>query len=921
LRIFRPAAWLEGARSSLQRQLVARFIVVFLVVTVSGALLALLGYQALAQQAQRRSADEALQHLILRFEAVQEAWSKNAEEVRSQIDYMRVFAQGDPDAGWLRLRAYFAAMEGRLDRFPSGVVLDRNGRPVFRYGLVGEALQRRFLAQGTLPAWFHSVEHRTVYAVIPVPLWLGAQGSGRLVMLQPMDNGMMRELGAADLTVYLVHEGEVLASSGGSQDYGREIRPELQGPARDEDGRRVQQRSLPLFADAATPHLVMQQQVRAELSPLLVLAGSFSLMALLAGVLWLVLGRWASRVTWRVTQLSRASAGFVREHALGAQVEQALAQAGCEPDQIGEVAEASRTLMRSVLEHDAEHFAHLQTLDLLEEGVVELAPDGHYLSTSPGWARLTGLDTHARARIYDHIHPEDVDNLRLQLAHLTGGEKSSLSGRIRLRRPDAKETWIEYRFVSGESRQDGARSVRGVLRDITQSYQLEKHITHMALHDALTGLPNRVLLEDRCKMALSSAERSGQKVALAFFDLDHFKHVNDQFGHKTGDELLVALSSAMRKCLRAGDTLARWGGDEFVVLLTDLGSQADAEDAIAKLRGVCEAPIHLAGNEFNATFSMGVAMYPTDAGSVEALLSQADRAMFAAKQQGRNAVRFYAEVSRRDEDRKAIYIQNRLAGAIRERQIQAWFQPIVDARTGRVVSCEALARWHDEAYGWVSPATFVPMAENLGLIRELGQQVWKQAIENLHRWRERGMDMCVSINVSRRQLFTPTFTADLMEDLDRLAIPVSVVDLEITESVAMEDAEHTERRLAELSEAGFGIAIDDFGTGFSSLSQLHDMPATKIKIDTSFVNRAHAEQGSQLIQAIVKIAAAFRLQTVAEGVETEEIAASLTAQGVTLLQGYHFGMPMDAASFERYLEGNLATAGAGPAALSPGGTG
>jgi diguanylate cyclase (GGDEF)-like protein len=569
------------------------------------------------------------------------------------------------------------------------------------------------------------------------------------------------------------------------------------------------------------------------------------------------------------------------------------------------VAGASHALMQSVLQHDEEHFAHLQTLDMLEEGVVELAADGRYLRASPGWARLAGIEIQPGARIYDHIHQEDVDNLRHQFVQLADAEKNTLNGRLRLRRPDTKELWIEYRFISGTRR---GGSVRGVLRDITQSYQLEKHVTHMALHDALTGLPNRVLLEDRCKMAVRSAERSGLTVALGFLDLDHFKHVNDQFGHKTGDELLVTLSGAMRKCLRAGDTLARWGGDEFVVLLTDLSSQTDAEDAIAKLASVCQSPIQLGETEFNATFSMGVALFPADAKNVETLLSQADRAMFAAKQQGRNTVRFFAEIAQREEDRKALYIQNRLATAIREGKIRTWFQPIVDARTRRVVSCEALARWQDETYGWVSPATFVPMAENLGLIREMGQQVWKQAIESLHRWRQQGLDMRISVNVSRRQLFTPTFTADLLEDLDRLAIPVSVVDLEITESVAMEDAEHTEKRLAELTEAGFGIAIDDFGTGFSSLSQLHDMPASKIKIDISFVRRAQTEQGSQLIQAVVKIASAFGLQTVAEGVESEEIADVLTGQGVTLLQGYHFGKPMSLADFERYLAENFSAA-------------
>ena len=898
----RPSVW-QGlsARNSLQRQLIARFGLVFLLVTISGSLLVLLGYQTLAQQTQKRSADEAAQYLARRYQTQQDYWVRNADEVKAQIDYMRVFAGQDMRGSWLRLRAYFAALEGKLDRFPSGAVLDPAGQPVFHYGPEGEALQRRFVADATLPRWFYSETRRTLYEMVSVPLWLGRQGRGRLVLLQPVDNGVLRQLGTQDTRLYLVHEGRVLASTGGVQDYAKQLATDYNGPIDDEHGQRHEQRVVPLF-EAGGPSLVLQQRVVRVLSPPLVLAGSFALLALLAAVLWLVLGRWANRLAQRVARLRSANVRFAREHVLSPAVEQALAQAETDPDEIGEVAVASRTLMQSVLQHDEEHFAHLQTLDMLEEGVVELAPDGRYLRASPGWARLAGIELQPGALIFDHVHLEDMENLRHQFLQLAEGEKNSLSGRLRLRRPDAQELWIEYRFISGTRR---GGSVRGVLRDITQSYQLEKHVTHMALHDALTGLPNRVLLEDRCKMALRSAERNNLTVALGFLDLDHFKHVNDQFGHKTGDELLVTLATAMRQCLRAGDTLARWGGDEFVVLLPDLSSQADAEDAIAKLAAVCQAPVRLGETEFNATFSMGVALYPADAKNVETLLSQADRAMFAAKQQGRNTVRFFAEIAQREEDRKALYIQNRLATAIREGRIRTWFQPIVDAQTRRVVSCEALARWHDETYGWVSPATFVPMAENLGLIREMGQQVWRQAIENLHRWRERGLDMRISVNVSRRQLFTPTFTADLLEDLDRLAIPVSVVDLEITESVAMEDAEHTEKRLAELTEAGFGIAIDDFGTGYSSLSQLHDMPASKIKIDISFVRRAQTEQGSQLIQAVVKISSAFGLQTVAEGVESEDIARVLTGQGVTLLQGYHFGKPMSAEDFERYLADNF----------------
>jgi EAL domain-containing protein (putative c-di-GMP-specific phosphodiesterase class I) len=313
------------------------------------------------------------------------------------------------------------------------------------------------------------------------------------------------------------------------------------------------------------------------------------------------------------------------------------------------------------------------------------------------------------------------------------------------------------------------------------------------------------------------------------------------------------------------------------------------------------------GNQFNVTISMGVAIYPDDGDSVEVLLSQADRAMFFSKEQGRNTIRFVSDMAGRDQERRTLYIQNKLATAIKDQKLQVWFQPIVDAQTQQVVACEALARWYDETYGWVSPATFIPMAENLGLIRELGHQIWIQTVESLKRWKRLGIELRVAVNVSRRQLFIPSFTADLLDDLAALELSPSMIDLEITESVAMEDAEHTTRRLSELTSAGFGIAIDDFGTGYSSLSQLHEMPATKVKIDISFVQRVHLPQGEQLIQAIVKIASAFKMNTVAEGVEDANTAVLLRQLGVNELQGYHFAKPMDADRFEAFLQKSRAS--------------
>lgn len=885
---------------SLRRQLTLRLVGVFALVALLGSAIIVVAYQGLTHRNQREAADDALRYVTSSYAYQRQQWERDASEVKAQIDFMRIFGEESVDS-WPRLRAYFATLEGRVGKFPAGVVLRQDGTPGLEFGVEGQLFARKLQDGAAVPQWYLGNQGRTAYLVHSAPLWQGVEGNGRIILLRPLETSVLATLSAQDLHLHLVLNGTVLASSTGSEVLGKPLDASFSGRTAVEGVAMEQRLFSPLGNDPQVPVLVIQQQVRKGLSVPMLIMGSTALLGALTLMLWMVIGRWASSVTDRVGALSRAAALFAGDHSIEGPVRQALDQAQVHPDEIGAVAQASRELMESVRLFDEEHFAYLQTLDILEEGVVEIAADGAYVRASPGWTRLAGTTRSHRGILFESFHPDDVADFRQHFAQLFSGEKTSLKGRIRLRRMDAKDLWVEYRFVVSEVGAQSIRSVRGVLRDITQSYLLEKHVTHMALHDALTGLPNRVLLEDRCKIALRSAERSGRKVALGFMDLDHFKHVNDQFGHKAGDEMLLYLSNALRGCLRSGDTLARWGGDEFVVLLTDLDSVEGAHEAIAKMGATCQQPMVISGNVLNATFSMGMALFPDDASTVETLLSQADRAMFSAKEQGRNTTRFFADISHVNEDRKSVYIQQRLAAAIKDHKIQTWYQPIVDVHTRQVVSCEALARWHDDSYGWVSPVTFIPMAESLGLIRELGQQVWRQAVRALHHWRDAGMDMRISVNVSRRQLFTPTFTADLLADLDRLAIPVSVVDLEITESVAMEDADFTAKRLLELSEAGFGIAIDDFGTGYSSLSQLHEMPATKIKIDISFVRRAHSEQGAQLIQAIVNIAGAFKLKTVAEGVESEDIAASLQGFGVDLLQGYHFGKPMPLSEFEHYL--------------------
>jgi len=389
---------------------------------------------------------------------------------------------------------------------------------------------------------------------------------------------------------------------------------------------------------------------------------------------------------------------------------------------------------------------------------------------------------------------------------------------------------------------------------------------------------------------------------VCFIDLDHFKVINDSLGHKAGDRLLIAFANRLRAELRIGDTLARWGGDEFVLLLPDMGSETDIRQVTAKVVTALQQPLDLDGSETRVTFSMGAAIYPVDGSEVETLFSHADRAMFFAKAQGRNQVCFFKDMENQGLGNKELYIQNRLTQAIDQGKIETWFQPIVDANSGRCTSVEVLARWHDAQYGWISPATFIPMAENLGLIRELGLHILKTSLDATRQWQAAGLNLLLAVNVSKRQLFTHSFTQQLLHEVSERGLTPAMVILEVTESVALSDVKNGAERVSELRQAGFHIAIDDFGTGYSSLSQLHEMQADELKIDISFVRRLAEPSGLNMVQAIINLAGIFGMKTVAEGVEDPAAAEKLRSLGVNCLQGYLFAKPMPFAQFMAWLD-------------------
>lgn len=844
----------------------------------------------------RASLSDQMTDLKLRFSDQQRIWSIDANHLLNLIEWSGLLAADDPQRNY-RMHAFFTAQEENMGF--EGVVIEDHARekPLFEYWRTVEKPQVRLTSLEDQSVWYddldgilYTVEQRDSYP------------PGRklhLFLLKVWDSAMLHRLSFPDTTTFILLGDRPLLSSAGN--LGLETSPPSSKEYFEQtlNGIRYQEGSITLnqvrTRDGAV--LPLRLAVRVPISnfmPItLLLASSIGVTLLFGALLFLVIGRWLRHLGARLDGLANASLQFQNEQAGGVSNEVAnlLESAKAEnSDQVSVVAQELSGLMSRAAQRDAEQRAYLQTLDLLQDAVIEFSLAGRLLRATDAWKDLTGKDDIADCNIFDCIHPDDCTSLREQVGTLSDHTKSQVSIRFRMLRDNDndKQYWVEGRFAP-VSIGDAFVSIRGVVRDITNSYLQERQISHMALHDSLTDLPNRVLLEDRMEMAISRASRSGLRVALGFIDLDHFKQVNDNFGHKVGDHMLKQVTQKLQMALRGTDTLSRWGGDEFVVLCPDLNTLEDAREITNKLYAVANEDITIEGTNFPFTFSAGFAVYPDDAVNAEMLLSQADRAMFFAKAQGRNNIQFFNTIAAKETGRESFYIQRRLMQAVHNEQIQCWLQPLVSSQTGLVIGAEALARWYEPEQGWIPPDVFIPMAENMGQIDKLGQSVWRQALQSLALLPEQHR---LSVNLSKRQLFSNSIVIRLLDDVRNANIDPEQIMLEITESIALSDVAYARERIIELDKKGFGIAIDDFGVGYSSLSQLHEIPADELKLDISFVKRIHEKSGFSMAAAILSIAKSLDLECVAEGVEDARTAELLGSMGVEVLQGYYYAKPM-----------------------------
>ncbi len=445
------------------------------------------------------------------------------------------------------------------------------------------------------------------------------------------------------------------------------------------------------------------------------------------------------------------------------------------------------------------------------------------------------------------------------------------------------------------------RTVQALEAKAAEQLEAQSRIRQLAHFDALTGLPNRLLLADRCANALRMAQRSQGSVALMFLDLDHFKTINDSLGHRVGDAVLVQLASRLRAVVREQDTISRLGGDEFIILMPDTHA-AGAAQVAAKLLQMAQSPMLVEGHELAITPSIGIAIYPKDGADLDTLSKCADAAMYRAKADGRNGFHFYSGEIQGNSDRR-LALGNALRRALLHNQLSLRYQPQISLESGDIVGVEALLRWEHPQLGQVSPIEFIPIAESNGLILPIGQWVIRSAINQLATWMQRGMaPMIMAVNLSTiqfRHAELPQFVTQCLSDAQ---LPAELFELELTESAAMANPQAAVATLADLARRGIRLSIDDFGTGYSSLSYLKRFAVYKIKIDQGFVRDITDDPDDKaIVGAIISMARSLGIQTIAEGVETEAQLEYLRQEGCNEVQGYLFSKPMTADAFESYI--------------------
>jgi diguanylate cyclase (GGDEF)-like protein/PAS domain S-box-containing protein len=547
-----------------------------------------------------------------------------------------------------------------------------------------------------------------------------------------------------------------------------------------------------------------------------------------------------------------------------------------------------------------------KVFDNTDEGILVTDAKTRIIKANRAFGDITGYDHRNLSGKTPKIFKSDIhdkDFYRELWSQLTS--QGFWRGEIFDRREDGSLIPLWQTISAVKDEQGVISNFISVINDISALRETQSRLDHLAYHDPLTDLPNRLLLQDRLEHAIQRSMRDEAITAVLFIDLDRFKTINDSLGHLVGDRLLQQVAKRIASLVRNSDTVARLGGDEFVILLEGINSKDDAARMAAKVIDILREPFLVEQHELHIGCSIGVSFTPDDGIDAVSLLKNADTAMYQVKDSGRNAYHLYStEMSEIAEEK--LMIETALRKVIQNERLYLEYQPIIDAATGRVTAAEALVRWDCPSLGSVSPARFIPVAEESNLIITIGQQIIAMAVAQLLAWREQGVELeYLSVNVSGPQLYHEGFAADLIGLLERHSIQGHRIQLEITENVLMNDMERCVRQLNKLRDYGARIAIDDFGTGYSSLSYLRSLPLDIIKVDRSFIaNLPDNKNDCAIARAIINLASSLELKSVAEGIETEAQQDYVRKLGCDSFQGFLFSRPLGAMNFARYYSQN-----------------
>ncbi len=535
-----------------------------------------------------------------------------------------------------------------------------------------------------------------------------------------------------------------------------------------------------------------------------------------------------------------------------------------------------------------------------------VAEDGTLLYQSGVLRHLLGYDPAETVglNVFTSVHRDDVETLRAAFARILETRHSREPVEMRFRHRDG--TWRTFESLGTNCLANP--HIRGIVfnsRDVTDRKVIQQRIQHLAYHDNLTGLPNRSLLQDRLARSIARAERAHRKVAVLFVDLDNFKNINDSLGHDVGDELLRQVARRLAECVRIEDTIARQGGDEFIVLLDNLEDGRGASVVAQKVLQALRQPFQLGGTEQHVSGCVGIALFPDDGRDPQTLMKNADTAMFHGKGLGKNTYQYFTPQMNVAVQRRMV-LESALRRAVLQKDFVLQYQPQINLETGEVIAVEALLRWRTEDGGTVMPGDFIPLAEETGLISEIGEWVLREGCRQAREWRQRGLALPrMAINLSARQFADRAFLDTVTRVLADTGLDPSSLELEITESQVMRQTDGMIMLLNRLAEMGVHLAIDDFGTGYSSLSYLKRLPIQKLKIDQSFVRDITVDPNdTAIVVAIINMARSLDLETIAEGVETGGQLALLRAKGCRLGQGYYFSPPVRAEALYPLLRQN-----------------